>query len=152
MSIDEEVEQEPKGGLLRRPEIPGDGFEFRIQLILAQKEQTWQQWREEQAGNTTAYLTDGSVWPEEEQTNDVDPSSPVVRYLVKWHGLSYMHVSWETEAMLLKHVQTFKKYLRKFQDKMSHGEDIFDDLRLGEHFPATFLQVSKLKRVVDVVR
>lgn len=139
MSIEGEAEDEPKG--FRQLQIPGESVEFRIQAVLAHKEQTAEEWSEQQRGDTTAYLTDGSVWSERVE-EDADSTEKVTKYLIKWHGLSYMHVSWESEAALLQRLPNFKMYLKKYQDKLKNGQDIFDDLSLGEHFPATFLQVS----------
>ena len=52
--------------------------------------------------NTTE-ITDGSCWfqPEEDHMASPEVSQQVEeRFLVKWNGLSYMHVSWETQADL----------------------------------------------------
>lgn len=141
VSIDGELEDEPKG--VCRPEIPSEIMEYRIQFILAHKEMTVQEWKKQQKGENTAYLTDGSVWHEEAQSDDLDPSRKVTKYLIKWHGVSYIHLSWETKSTLQQNVQTFKKYLKKYHDKVSQGEEIFDDLRMGEYFPAPFLQVKR---------
>lgn len=139
VSIDGEGEHELKG--ICRPEIPDEFIEYRIQFILAHKELTLQEWKEQQTGEITAYLTEGSMW-HEELPSELDPTTKITKYLIKWHGISYMHLSWETKSTLLQHVSTFKKYLKKYQDKLSEGKEIFDDLSMGEYFPAAFLQVK----------
>ncbi len=44
-------------------------------------------------------VTTGSMW---DQEDDEDESKPVEKYLVKWKGMSYLHVSWETTGDLIE--------------------------------------------------
>lgn len=52
-------------------------------------------------------VTAGSMWNQEDDDDSDD--TPVEKYLVKWTGMSYLHVSWETVADLVELTTTHVK-------------------------------------------
>lgn len=44
-------------------------------------------------------ITAGSMWKQEEEK---EGTAPVQKYLVKWDGKSYLHVSWEVSTDLVE--------------------------------------------------
>lgn len=60
-------------------------------------------------------VTAGSMWEQDDADDDDDDAEdtnakPCEKYLVKWGGMSYLHVSWETTADLIelttKHIKS----------------------------------------------
>lgn len=45
-------------------------------------------------------ITCGSMWYQE--PDDPDDDSPKEKYLIKWQGISYLHVSWEAMEDLVE--------------------------------------------------
>lgn len=47
-------------------------------------------------------VTAGSMWEQDDDGADDADAKPIEKYLVKWGGMSYLHVSWETAIDLIE--------------------------------------------------
>lgn len=70
------------------------------------------------------------------------------RFLVKWKGLSYLHVSWENEKSLLEVDKNAKGKIQRFRDKELMG--LFDGSLYGdEYFSPEFRIVDRILDIQD---
>lgn len=74
-----------------------------VETLLGTRTATQEEWRLflSHPRFFTVELTRGSVWLHNTSDWYTSSPSPVTRYLVKWRGLSHMHVSWELRDDLL---------------------------------------------------
>ncbi|CAN0270153.1 unnamed protein product [Hapterophycus canaliculatus] len=85
------------------------------------------------------------MWNQNE--DDGTDDTPVEKYLVKWTGMSYLHVSWETVADLVELTTTHvKSQLNRFRDK-EFGSELELERGDGEFFDPSLVQ---LDRVLDL--
>ena len=125
-----------------------DGFEYRVQHILAMKTMTPAEWRDVCEAMNTREITRGSAWKQPDEEYYDNSNYVVTKYLIKWMHASYLHVSWETEKDLLDCVgATAKTQLKKFHIRIALGQELFEDLGRGEFFLPAFTTVE---RVLDV--
>mmetsp|Transcript_21082 Transcript_21082/g.58594 ORF Transcript_21082/g.58594 Transcript_21082/m.58594 type:complete len:2371 (-) Transcript_21082:379-7491(-) len=129
-----------------------DDETMKIQRILAVHSATRKKWREICAPMQSSEVTDGSRWFQSEDPRDEDDEAGdnrlEERYLVKWNGLSYLHVSWETNGDLIDQVENAKKYMSSFFKKQVNGL-LFtqDERRDGDYFDPGLVQID---RILDV--
>ena len=81
----------------------------------------------------THYITNGSMFYEnthhrrkKQTVSDTDAATEETRYLVKWKGLSYLHISWEVEEDIDEYVdyQKLSVCLAKYYDQVSRYQTI----------------------------
>ena len=97
--------------------------ELKIHYILATNSMKESAWKKLMLKMNTQEIVNGSMFvPEDrEQWNDDDVF--IERFLIKWHGLSYLHVSWETYKDLLDECGTqVKTQVNRFLSKMEVRE------------------------------
>ncbi|CAN0407255.1 unnamed protein product, partial [Ectocarpus sp. 12 AP-2014] len=71
----------------------------KLSAILASKTLLPGEWKEMCTDMNTGQITAGSMWKQEEEE---EATAPVQKYLVKWDGKSYLHVSWEVSKDLIE--------------------------------------------------
>ena len=132
----------------------GSEEELRIHRILASRTETRAKWREIGAGMNSSEVTCGSVWNQpERETKGTHPSGDEdvrveERFLVKWAGLGYLHVSWETQTDLLEQIPHSKKYLSTFFRKAQNGILLSqDDRKDGDFFDPGYTQIDRILEV-----
>lgn len=119
---------------------------FKIQRIIASRTEPRNAWAKIGAKMNTNEIDYGSRWVQD--TVDENDDTYEERYLVKWHDMSYLHVSWETESDLLELVENAKNYLSTFFRKSSHGLLFSSDERCdGDYFDPAWAQVDRLLEV-----
>lgn len=130
--------------------VPGDDMfvEYRIHSILTSQTKTTTEWNAILKEMNTDEIFFGSVW-KERRPDPEDPEQPVERLMVKWKGLSYMHLTWELEEDLLEQLGPLAKVaINRFRTRVQTGEELFyEELRDNEYFPPSYLEVE---RVLDV--
>jgi len=127
-----------------------DGFEYRVQHVLATKTMTPAEWRDVCGHMNTREITRGSAWKQPDEEYYDNSSYVVTKYLVKWMHASYLHVSWETEKDLNDCVgATAKTQLKKFHIRVALGQELFEDLIRGEFFLPAFTCVERVLDVED---
>lgn len=142
-----------------------EGKELRMQRILASRTETRAKWREIEDTMNTSEITAGSIWEqssdkktrsqgedEDAATRDNDPQADddVVeeRFLIKWADLSYLHVSWETQADILEQIPQAKTYLSTFFRKAQNGILLSaDDRNDGDYFDPAYTQIGRILEV-----
>ena len=119
---------------------------FKIQRIIASRTEPRNAWAKIGAKMNTNEIDYGSRWVQDPVDENDDTYEE--RYLVKWHDMSYLHVSWETESDLLELVENAKNYLSTFFRKSSHGLLFSSDERCdGDYFDPGWTQVDRLLEV-----
>lgn len=76
-----------------------------VEYILTRKVMSRKAWRLFVSQRTTRFLESGSIfhWSGDELFNDaLDPPWGIERFLIKWVGKSYLHVSWELKEDILE--------------------------------------------------
>ena len=121
--------------------------EMKIQRILGSRLETKAKWREICKKMNTSEVTDGSRWFQEKRNTD-DDDVIEERFLVKWAGLSYLHVSWETQADLFDQIEGAKTYFSTFFRK-SVGGVLFsaDERKDGDYFDPGYVQIDRILAV-----
>lgn len=77
-------------------------------------------------------------------------SLPVEKFLIKWTHSSFLHVTWETEKDLVDLVGLLVRgQIKKFIIREGKRQEIFEDLRVGEYFPVSFIQIDRILAVED---
>jgi len=132
----------------------GHDDELKIQRILASRTETKAKWREIVAQRNSTEVTNGSRWfqptttttttmtnsPSEQEDLQVEE-----RFLVKWSDVSYLHVSWETQADLLDQIPKAKTYLSTFFRKSVNGILLSqDDRKDGDYFDPGYTQIDRI--------
>lgn len=133
----------------------GGQNELRMHRVLASRTETRAKWREIGTRMNSSEVTCGSVWnqPERDKSED-SPSNgdddDVVeeRFLIKWAGFGYLHVSWETQADLLEQIPNAKPYLSTFFRKAQNGILLSqDDRKDGDYFDPGYTQIDRILEV-----
>jgi chromodomain-helicase-DNA-binding protein 7 len=123
--------------------------EMKIQRILAARTETKQQWKAITQKMNTSEVTGGSRWFQDTGEDDNDTLQIEERFLVKWSGLSYLHVSWETQEDLLDQVDSAKTYLSTFFRKSQNGVLFGQDERKdGDYFDPGLIQIDRICEIV----
>lgn len=124
--------------------------EYRIQYILGRQSMTASAWRKICDSMDTQEVTHGSVWKQPHEEYYDESNIEVEKFLIKWVHASFLHVSWETEKDLLDIVgSSVKSQLKKFRKREELRLDLFEDLRWGEYFPPSFVEVERILEVND---
>ena len=125
--------------------------DLRMQRILATRTETKAKWREICQSMNTSEITAGSIWDQSNNAtrpgDDEDDDGEVVeeRFLVKWTNLSYLHVSWETQADLLDQIPQAKTYFSTFFRKAQNGVLLSaDDRNDGDYFDPAYTQIGRI--------
>jgi SNF2 family DNA or RNA helicase len=138
-----EEELKPKKRLL----VHGnEGEVLKIDKILSQRTMSQAKWDELCGPINTKYVTNGSAFMQDKHwaSNRGDLSRLQERFLIKWTGISHLHLSWETELDLLQETDLAKPKLKKIRDnweiqaKVEEGE--WDDF---------VLENAVVERIVD---
>lgn len=121
---------------------------LRIQKILARKSLKPWEWKELCKDMNTDQVTAGSVWHQEELMRaSENGEAPQEKFLIKWNGMSYLHVSWEHQSDLVELVGgQVKIQIRKFKERES-GYELELERGDGEYFDPSLVI---LERVLDV--
>ncbi|CAB1114982.1 unnamed protein product [Ectocarpus sp. CCAP 1310/34] len=85
----------------------------KLSAILASKTLLPGEWKEICKDMNTGQITAGSMWKQEE---DDEATAPVQKYLVKWDGKSYLHVSWEVSTDLVELTSKTNTQLKRVLD------------------------------------
>jgi hypothetical protein len=117
---------------------PTDTLALKIEQVLDKRSLTEERWSRIQTNMQTKHITNGSIFLQE------FASSQDERFLIKWDGLSYLHVSWETREDLMAEIEGAEKKLNKFS-KVWEAES----LGSGE-MPHTWGLHSDVERIVDI--
>ena len=121
--------------------------ELKIQRIVASRSEHRNKWKEICEGMNTVEVTAGSRW-DQAITHKNGDDDIEERFLVKWSGLSFLHVSWETQHDLLDQIDGAKTYLSTFFRKSVNGLLFSQDERCdGDYFDPSFTQIE---RILDV--
>lgn len=114
---------------------------------------TTPEWDEVLKDMNTDEVLYGSVW-KERRPDPEDPEQPVERLLVKWKGMSYMHLTWELEEDLLDQLgPPAKVAIQRFRTRIQTGEELFyEELRDNEYFPPSYLQVRVIGEIIMLLR
>ncbi len=135
-----------------------DEQELRMQRILATRTETKEKWREIGQSINTSEITGGSIWDQTTSKtkslsnngrNDSDNDDVMEeRFLIKWADLSYLHVSWETQADLLDQIPQAKSYLSTFFRKAQQGILLSpEDRNDGDYFDPAYTQIGRILEV-----
>ncbi len=143
-----------------------------IQKILAYKELTKAQWSKKMGQMNTRLVTCGSMWQVEKKgnkrerreagraekdalcsddSNDVDAN--VGRYLIRWKGLSYLHVTWELyrdieEHMGINGTQYVSRFRKKYGEILLRGELSPEEEWGGGFFNPECIEIDRVLKVV----
>lgn len=118
---------------------------FKVERVIASRTEPKRVWAQTCKTMNTAEIDDGSRWVQRPAEDD---DTFEERFLVKWNDLSYLHVSWETEADLIELVEGAKVNFRNFFKKSHHGFLYDSDERCdGDYFDPGWTQVE---RILDV--
>jgi Chromo (CHRromatin Organisation MOdifier) domain len=118
---------------------------FKVERIIASRTEPKRVWTQICKTMNTAEIDDGSRWV---QSPAEDDDTFEERFLVKWNDLSYLHVSWETEADLLELVEGAKVNLSHFFKKSHHGLLYDSDERCdGDYFDPAWTQAERILEV-----
>lgn len=124
-----------------------DDDELKIQRIIASRSEHRTKWNEICGEMNTVEVTVGSRWNQAGKSDNGDDDIEE-RFLVKWSGLSFLHVSWETQDDLLDQIEGAKTYLSTFFRKSVNGLLFSQDERCdGDYFDPSFTQIE---RILDV--
>lgn len=124
-----------------------EGQELKMQRILATRTETKAKWREICKSMNSSEITAGSIWDQTNNNNPSEDDDEVVeeRFLVKWADLSYLHVSWETQADLLDQIPKAKSYLATFFRKAQQGVLLSpEDRNDGDYFDPAYTLVGRI--------
>ncbi|KAG7370276.1 DNA/RNA helicase, superfamily II, SNF2 family protein [Nitzschia inconspicua] len=132
-----------------------DDETMKMQRILASRSETRKKWKEICGKMNSSEVTDGSRWFQGNMTTNADNDHDVddediieERFLVKWNGLSYLHVTWENQQDLLDLVDGAKTYMSTFFRKSTNGILFSQDERKdGDYFDPGFVEID---RILDV--
>ncbi|CAM9497967.1 unnamed protein product, partial [Ectocarpus sp. 13 AM-2016] len=116
----------------------------KLSAILASKTLLPGEWKEMCKDMNTDQITAGSMWKQEEEE---EATAPVQKYLVKWDGKSYLHVSWEVSTDLVGLTSRTNTQLEQFRQKEFKGE-LAAERGGGEFFDPSLVQQPE--RVLDV--
>jgi Chromo (CHRromatin Organisation MOdifier) domain len=118
---------------------------FKVERIIASRTEPKRAWAEICKTMNSAEIDDGSRWV---QSPAEDEDTFEERFLVKWNDLSYLHVSWETEADLIELVEGARVNFRYFFKKGHHGFLYDSDERCdGDYFDPAWTQVERILEV-----
>lgn len=122
---------------------------FKIQRIIASRTEPRSKWVAICKKMNTTEIDDGSRWVQESSDDNDDDDDPFEeRFLVKWHDMSYVHVSWETESDLLEQVEGARNYLNTFFRKSKDGYLFDADERCdGDYFDPAWRQIDRIVEV-----
>ena len=126
-----------------------DDETMKIQRILASRSETRKRWKEICGKMNSSEVTDGSRWFQGNQKSSEEDDEVIEeRFLVKWNGLSYLHVTWETQQDLLDQVENAKGYMSTFFRKSTNGVLFTQDERKdGDYFDPGFVQIDRILEV-----
>jgi Chromo (CHRromatin Organisation MOdifier) domain len=145
MDVDDEYDDE-----LEEEEEEEDET-MKIQRILASRSETRKKWREICGKMNSSEVTDGSRWFQGNMSaadNSEDDEVIEERFLVKWSGLSYLHVTWETQQDLLDQVENAKAYISTFFRKSTNGILFSQDERKdGDYFDPGYVEIDRILEV-----
>jgi SNF2 family DNA or RNA helicase len=131
-----------------------------VELILVHETHSPDEWEKKCRGMNTHYINFGTIFEdseeegeEEKSTNSkkgggkVSKTKDVTRYLIKWRGLSYVHVSWETKADLLQNDPSF------FPQKLKKYKSSCPSIPLSgdEYFNPEYLSVDRILEINEYV-
>ncbi|GAX26228.1 chromodomain-helicase-DNA-binding protein 7 [Fistulifera solaris] len=120
-----------------------DDEPLKIQRILASRSEPRGRWNEICRNINTSEIDYGSRWFQSSEGKDDDIYEE--RFLVKWADLSYLHVSWETQADMVDQVEGAKTYLTTFFRKSHHGLLFTADERNdGDYFDPAFTEIDRI--------
>jgi hypothetical protein len=121
---------------------------LKIHRILASRTETLAKWKEICLAMQTTEIESGSRWF---QNDDLPVDADNVfeeRFLVKWKDLSYLHVSWETQADLENFTDGHVKALAAFFKKMRNGILLSADERCdGDYFDPAWTQIDRILEI-----
>lgn len=127
-----------------------DDIEYHIEFVLARKKMTATEWRSICGSMETREVIRGSVLNQpDSEFFDTSPE-PIEKFLIKWAHASFLHVTWETEKDIIDLVgPKAKSALNKFRVRENRCQDLFEDLRAGEHFPPAFTRIERIVAIED---
>ncbi|KAF0694355.1 Aste57867_14766 [Aphanomyces stellatus] len=140
-----------------------DDETFIIDKVLARETHTALEWDRKCAGMHTHYVSRGSLFVDDDEedkakkppaasddttqpmdgTNDDETSPGVEKFLIKWRNLSYLHVTWETEAGLIEYEKNAKGKLQRFIEREAR-QLLMDDVQGDEYFNPEFCTVDRI--------
>ncbi len=161
--------------------IDWDNSPLSIQKILAYKELTPTQWSKKLRQMNTHLVNCGSMWHLEKTDNKRkrreagkvsnnnkgkvvmscsdssdggDDDEKIRRYLIRWNGLSYLHVTWELPRDIEEHIgingmQYLSRFDRKYGETTLRGELSPEDEWGGGFFNS---ECCEIDRVLDIIR
>jgi hypothetical protein len=145
-SDEEEEASDPEASDASSEEEDDEDEPLKIQRILASRSETSGRWKEICQNINTSEIDYGSRWFQSSEGKDDDIYEE--RFLVKWADLSYLHVSWETQADMVEQVDGAKTYLTTFFRKSHHGLLFSADERNdGDYFDPAFTEID---RILDI--
>ncbi|CAK4318492.1 unnamed protein product [Aphanomyces euteiches] len=149
---------------------------FIIDKILARETHTPLEWKKKCHSMQTHYVTNGSIFVEDDEidgavtdkkakANNEDKDKPsedvakpttdddneervdgIEKFLVKWRNLSYLHVTWETEAALIDYEKNAKGKIQRFLDREAI-QMLSDDMQGDEYFNPEFCTVDRILNI-----
>ena len=118
-----------------------------MQRIIASKSEKCGIWREICRTMNTIEVDAGSVWHQEDKTDDEEFEE---RFLVKWSDRSYLHCSWETAKDLEDQIENSKAYLNTFFRKSKDGFLFTSEERSdGDYFDPAFTQIERILEIEE---
>ena len=125
--------------------------EIRAERIIASKSLRKSDWINVCKNKRTSEIVNGSrflsdvIAPLSDEDDNFEE-----RFLIKWHDLSYVHCSWETETDLMNQNDNFSTLKRSFFKK-SRGGYLYslDERGDGEYFDPNYCEIDRLLEVVE---
>eukprot|EP00624_Nannochloropsis_granulata_P006356 evm.model.NODE_46852_length_22811_cov_31.356846.4 len=100
-------------------------------------------------GMNTSEITRGSLWLQEESNPSSSSSSISIlieKYLCRWQGMSYLHVSWETPSDLMHCVgPSAKASIRRFLNREREGKvEVYNQYDPEEFFDPQWREIDRV--------
>ncbi len=174
--------QMPKKHILLPPNstIDWDNNPLTLQKILAYKELTKAQWRKKMGQMNTRFVKCGSMWNVEKEDDMVkqkikqssgkssvtakeipcsnhdndDVDEKIGCYLIRWNGLSYLHVTWELFSDIEKRIGTsgtqyVSRFHRKYGETARRGQLSPEEEWGGGFFNSECCEVDRVLNMVQ---
>ena len=108
---------------------------LKVEHILQRKVLSLERWERDLRDSNTAQITKGSIFVQEDPLMLEEE-----RFLVKWVGLSYIHLSWESKEDLSLETEGADRKIDHFLEKLKDG---YDDR-------CTWSQHVGIERILDI--
>ncbi|RHY28112.1 hypothetical protein DYB32_006249 [Aphanomyces invadans] len=143
----------------------GGDDNFIIDKVLAKETHTAAEWAKKCHNMHTHYVSLGSIFVDDDEDvappeapakdssadgalleddadNPVDDKG-IDKFLIKWRNLSYLHVTWETEAALVEYEKNAKGKIQRFLDR-SAKQLLMEESQGDEYFNPEFCTVDRI--------